>query len=68
MNFEPKAPFHKPFMVFAKPGDLVLFPSWLLHKVPPHKGKDHRVVFPFNFHLGTTKPGQIVWDGWARTA
>jgi len=68
--FEPKAPFDAHYQFFAGQGELVLFPSWLVHKVPPPMldSKDgFRVVFPFNFHLGSGgRPGNI-WDGWERT-
>mmetsp|Transcript_68408 Transcript_68408/g.157127 ORF Transcript_68408/g.157127 Transcript_68408/m.157127 type:complete len:309 (+) Transcript_68408:562-1488(+) len=67
-GFEPKAPFHRTHMVFPEPGELVLFPSWLVHKVPPHSSTEWRVAIPFNFHLGSKQAGATVWDGWARTS
>lgn len=69
--FEPKAPFDAHYQFFAEQGDLVLFPSWLVHKVPPPMGTGSagfRVVFPFNFHLGTGRRSRgTIWDGWERT-
>lgn len=67
--FEPKAPFDEPHQVFAQQGDVVVFPSWLVHKVPPpiiDSGGGFRVAYPFNFHLGP-RDGTL-WDGWERTA
>lgn len=44
----PKAPFHHPYTFFPKSGDLICFPSWLVHRVPPHQDKTPRVAFPAN--------------------
>ena len=60
-DFEPSGPFHQQFSYFPEEGELVLFPSWLVHKVPSHHAKEERVAWPYNYK-GTT------WDGWARTA
>lgn len=67
--YEPKAPFDEPHQVFAQMGDIVVFPSWLVHKVPPpmiDSGGGFRVAYPFNFHLGAREG--TLWDGWERTA
>jgi predicted 2-oxoglutarate/Fe(II)-dependent dioxygenase YbiX len=29
-------------------GDLVIFPSWLLHHVQPFEGEGHRITVAFN--------------------
>ena len=34
-QYEPKAPFQKQVYFEPAAGDLVLFPPWLLHRVPP---------------------------------
>lgn len=40
-----------------KPGQLVLFPSWLLHEVKPFEGEGERITVAFNawFHLQPDK-------------
>jgi len=61
---EPTAPFHRLAYSHASDGKLVVFPSWLVHGVPPHRGEKPRVVFAFNLHTlqGTTL------SSWAKTA
>jgi len=61
-DFEPNAPFHHNYHFFAEAGDLVCFPSWLVHRVPSHFEKDARVAFPANLQ------GDSMWDGWYRSA
>ena len=58
-DFQPEGPFHHQFSYFPKEGELVLFPSWLVHKVPSHDGKGDRVSWPFNY--------QGSMDSWSRT-
>jgi len=60
-DFEPAGPFHQQFSYFPEEGELILFPSWLVHKVPGHNAKEERVAWPYNYKGST-------WDGWARTA
>jgi len=48
-----------------------VFPSYTIHKVPPHFGNKTRVVFPGNCHLNKrrSKHGQEnPLDGWERLA
>jgi uncharacterized protein (TIGR02466 family) len=33
------------------PGQLVIFPSWILHSAMPYKGKKERVVVAFNSQI-----------------
>ena len=33
-GFEPKAPFDDIIPIFMQPGDVIVFPPWLTHKVP----------------------------------
>merc|ERR1711972_299797 len=48
-SWQPAAPFHQPFYVFPKVGDVVCFPGWLLHFVPSHvQSKVNRVAIPLN--------------------
>eukprot|EP00928_Gymnodinium_smaydae_P005073 TRINITY_DN1174_c0_g1_i2.p1 TRINITY_DN1174_c0_g1~~TRINITY_DN1174_c0_g1_i2.p1 ORF type:complete len:492 (-),score=111.54 TRINITY_DN1174_c0_g1_i2:64-1467(-) len=61
-DFEPKAPFHHNYHVFAEAGDCVCFPSWLVHRVPSHFEKTERVAFPANLQA------RGAWDAWARSA
>eukprot|EP00933_Yihiella_yeosuensis_P054023 TRINITY_DN5235_c0_g2_i2.p1 TRINITY_DN5235_c0_g2~~TRINITY_DN5235_c0_g2_i2.p1 ORF type:complete len:549 (-),score=119.23 TRINITY_DN5235_c0_g2_i2:145-1791(-) len=60
---EPTAPFHRLAYAHAKDGLAIVFPSWLVHGVPSHEGRDSRVVFAFNLHTlhGTTL------SSWAKT-
>lgn len=37
-----------PIMLRLKPGQLVLFPSWLLHEVLPYEGNTERITVAFN--------------------
>ena len=59
--FEPRAPFHQQLSYFPEEGELVLFPSWLVHKVPTHNGTTERVSWPYNLKAHT-------WDAWSRVA
>eukprot|EP01047_Picozoa_sp_COSAG01_P018355 COSAG01_NODE_992_length_12250_cov_14.174356_3_plen_99_part_00 len=58
------APFHRNIYLFPKKGDLVCFPSWLVHQVPmvEAKGKKNeaRVAFAANMQFQTI-------DQWLRT-
>ena len=59
-DFEPTAPFHHQLNYFPSEGELVLFPSWLVHKVPGHAGDQHRVSWPFNWQSDD-------WGAWGTT-
>eukprot|EP01113_Clastostelium_recurvatum_P046852 TRINITY_DN8270_c0_g1_i1.p1 TRINITY_DN8270_c0_g1~~TRINITY_DN8270_c0_g1_i1.p1 ORF type:complete len:306 (-),score=93.03 TRINITY_DN8270_c0_g1_i1:22-939(-) len=50
----PLPPFENRIIYHPKEGDLIVFPSWLLHQVTPTQGKDVRVSFSCNI------PGE--WD------
>ncbi|NDY95574.1 putative 2OG-Fe(II) oxygenase [Wenzhouxiangella limi] len=44
-----KRPFAAaPLMLRLEPGQLVLFPSWLLHEVTPYEGETERITVAFN--------------------
>mmetsp|Transcript_10343 Transcript_10343/g.32171 ORF Transcript_10343/g.32171 Transcript_10343/m.32171 type:complete len:866 (+) Transcript_10343:102-2699(+) len=60
---EPTAPFHRLAYAHAYDGLALVFPSWLVHGVPPHSGSATRVTFAFNLHTlhGTTL------SSWAKT-
>lgn len=58
---EPEAPFHQNGVFFPQKGDLVLFPSWLPHRVPPSKSNQTRVVWSFNLNSPSV-------DAWSRTS
>lgn len=62
-TLEPTAPFHRLAYAHASDGLSIVFPSWLVHGVPPHRGSADRVVFAFNMHTlqGTTL------SSWAKT-
>jgi len=60
-DWEPVAPFHHSEYFFPEAGDLVCFPSWLVHTVPSHWENTTRVAFAANLQAG--KP----WDSWHRT-
>ena len=46
--------------VRLEPGQLVLFPSWLLHDVKPFQGEGERITVAFNcwFSLEDPPPGR----------
>lgn len=60
---EPEAPFHHQTTFFPAAGDLVLFPSWLPHRVPPNPSAESntnpRVTWAFNLEVGS--------NGWIGT-
>jgi len=60
-DFEPQAPFHHNEYFFPEAGDLVCFPSWLVHNVPSHWETQWRVAFAANLQMDG-------WDPWFRTA
>lgn len=48
-NAHMRLPFSYGFLTYQfVPGQLVLFPSWLLHEVAPFWGKDERITVAFN--------------------
>lgn len=52
-NLHPHAPYHHGTWNLAlKPGQLVLFPSWLSHDVLPFYGNDERITIAFNCWFG----------------
>jgi uncharacterized protein (TIGR02466 family) len=60
MNF--KLPFHMGNRSLRlKPGDLVLFPSWVLHEVLPYEGDDVRITVAFNarFQVQGAQPANV---------
>ncbi|CAE7547359.1 unnamed protein product [Symbiodinium natans] len=61
-DFEPQAPFHHNEYFFPTEGDLVCFPSWLVHNVPSHWESETRVAFAANLQ------GEGAWDSWFHTA
>jgi hypothetical protein len=48
-------------MLRLKPGELVLFPSWLLHQVLPYEGDDVRITVAFNsrFQFEGAQPAEV---------
>lgn len=36
-------------LIHSKPGDFILFESWMRHEVPPHRGSAPRVSISFNY-------------------
>lgn len=38
-------------VIAPQAGNLIMFPSWLLHQVQPYKGSRHRLSVAFNFGL-----------------
>ena len=54
MAAPPRAPtarrYNRPWVTIpARPGELVLFESWLRHEVVPHRGPRERVSISFNY-------------------
>ena len=57
-----KPPYHMGNRMFRlSPGDLVLFPSWMLHEVLPYEGDDVRITVAFNarFRLEGAQPADV---------
>ncbi len=50
-----------PLMLRLEPGQLVLFPSWMLHQVLPYEGDSQRITVAFNarFRFDGVKPAQV---------
>eukprot|EP00048_Salpingoeca_helianthica_P004217 m.74782 g.74782 ORF g.74782 m.74782 type:complete len:165 (+) comp13107_c0_seq2:585-1079(+) len=44
----PLPPFDNTITIEPQAGDVVLFPSWLLHQVAPTSGSDQRISIAFN--------------------
>lgn len=63
-SLEPTAPFHRLAYAHASTGVALVFPSWLVHGVPPHKGGSTRVAFAFNLQ----SPEGTAMSSWAKTA
>mmetsp|Transcript_30044 Transcript_30044/g.54769 ORF Transcript_30044/g.54769 Transcript_30044/m.54769 type:complete len:475 (-) Transcript_30044:42-1466(-) len=61
-DFEPVSPFHHNYNYFAEAGDIVCFPSWLVHRVPAHFEEDPRVAFPANLQADAS------WGPWYASA
>lgn len=72
MGVDGQPPFHRSLEFFPADGDIFIFPSFAIHKVPPYIGNGTRVAWPCNCHLqrkatsggGTENP----LDGWERIA
>ena len=58
---QPQAPFHHQYSFAPTAGELVLFPSWLVHHVEPQEGGE-RIAWSFNVVADT------FMDAWAWTA
>lgn len=57
-----KPPYHMGTRMYRLgPGDLVLFPSWMLHEVTPYEGDDVRITVAFNmkFKLEGAQPANV---------
>lgn len=37
--------------ILSKPGNFILFESWMRHEVPPHRGQKPRISISFNYEL-----------------
>jgi len=55
----PLPPFDNRITVRPKEGDLILFPSWLIHQVEPTGGASERISIPFNIHGNWESTSQI---------
>lgn len=72
MGVDGQPPFHRTLEFYPGDGDVFIFPSFAIHKVPPYKGNGTRVAWPVNCHLKrflTSKGGtENPLDGWERIA
>lgn len=71
LGVDAEPPFHRTVEFFPGDGDIFIFPSYAIHKVPPHHGDGTRVAWSCNCHLpkhhvagGAENP----LDGWERIA
>lgn len=37
--------------ILSKPGEFILFESWMRHEVPPHRGNQARISISFNYEI-----------------
>ena len=37
--------------ILSKPGQFILFESWMRHEVPPHRGQSRRLSISFNYEM-----------------
>jgi len=60
----PRPPFDGKLIITPEPGELLMFPSWLVHSVLPTLGSDRRVSFSFNVQgqWSTTTDTQVHMD------
>ncbi len=58
---EPSAPFVGQSSFFPRKGDMVLFPSWLVHRVESQGGTDQRIAWSFNLAGGVEAWGRTVY-------
>jgi uncharacterized protein (TIGR02466 family) len=59
-NARLKRPFGgAPILLRLQPGQLVLFPSWLLHEVMPYDGETERITVAFNVRFRYTGEGVL---------
>ena len=58
---QPQAPFHQQYTLTPTAGQLVVFPSWLVHHVEPQEGEE-RIAWSYNV------VAESFMDSWARTA
>jgi len=60
----PSAPFHQQYTFFPKEGQMVVFPSWLVHRVGVQEVEPggERIAWSFNV------VGDSMFDAWTRTA
>lgn len=60
-TFMPAAPFHHQYHFYPKAGDMIIFPSYLVHQVPPNSieaADSPRIAWPFNLFADL--------DAWSR--
>ncbi len=59
---QPLAPFYQQYELVPTEGEMVMFPSWLMHSVKPQEGSEPRIAYSFNV------VGPTFMDAWSRTA
>lgn len=55
----PLPPFENRIIYTPKEGDLIVFPSWLLHQVSPTLGDEERISFSFNIPGDWTQTSDV---------
>lgn len=65
LGIDGEPPFHRTLEFHPGEGDVIVFPSYAIHKVPPHVAIGTRVAWACNCHLPQLSK-EHPFDGWER--